>query len=657
MSDYIRGTAVLGVQSYDLQVMYDGTETTVAKQLVEPILASGNAFGKLDSNGVPVEVSETFDPKKPSLISVCPILEMINENKYYYFYVQGKITVYASGIGTASTTIEAHIPVTGKGPFDINTFDIRVDDQNNCYIDTNVGTGEAGNILSSSYTISDIEPEGSWTIVCSSIGTPKYEFTDFIPVEQLRDAKHGMCVSLGSSAPSYPIAVYAGPSFDSCVYCTSKNALSTPNEYTVNDIDWILNRPNANYVIFCGTAYSTYAYGTDEVCFNLNDVPVIQGYFNGGAVINGVVEETVGTWHHSDLISIYDLADGPDGWCFYVESPHNLGTGEPLNTMYPKIVLFSDYSVDSYLDEVSYEGLEGGHTAQETRDMLLKIDSDIQYVCFNRYWMPNADDVGKIYTSGRCKERQEMFCVTATSGDTTSNVSNYIEWDGDTHVYSDSDEQLATCQREGSKTYYCYRCGHEGHTVTTEKLPHLWGTPSYEWDGNSYNEGGNNLYACSATRVCSGNGTSSHSETAQGNVKHNITKAPTTTASGQQILTAVFEESWAATQTRTVTMFPRMLPPEDDGVGFNADTCVVTYSAKNPYDDESAEYGDTVVILLYDEDNVNIHTTRRTLYGSTVATHWTETLSSSVVPTRYEMYMSGTSRTLSNSETVFGSVS
>ena len=86
------------------------------------------------------------------------------------------------------------------------------------------------------------------------------------------------------------------------------------------------------------------------------------------------------------------------------------------------------------------------------------------------------------------------------------------------------------------------------HEVTIPKLPHThtWGAASYNWT-----QAGNG-WKCTATRVCTKDGT--HRETETVTAVGRQTLAPTETAEGEMIYTATFGNTAFTAQTKTVTI-------------------------------------------------------------------------------------------------------
>ena len=97
--------------------------------------------------------------------------------------------------------------------------------------------------------------------------------------------------------------------------------------------------------------------------------------------------------------------------------------------------------------------------------------------------------------------------------------------------------QAATCGEEGVMTYTCTVCKDK----KTEAIPatgHDWGEVNYVWSEDHS--------ACTATRTCIND--ASHTETANAAVTDSKTEV------GCLVYTAVFSESWTATQTFTETV-------------------------------------------------------------------------------------------------------
>ena len=98
-----------------------------------------------------------------------------------------------------------------------------------------------------------------------------------------------------------------------------------------------------------------------------------------------------------------------------------------------------------------------------------------------------------------------------------------------------------TCTEMGEKTYSCSGCD----ATQTEEIPalgHDWADPTYTWSEDNS--------TCTASRVCKRD--SSHKETESVKPTELETKAPTCTEKGEKTLTASFENSAFAAQTKIV---------------------------------------------------------------------------------------------------------
>ena len=110
-----------------------------------------------------------------------------------------------------------------------------------------------------------------------------------------------------------------------------------------------------------------------------------------------------------------------------------------------------------------------------------------------------------------------------------------------THVYdAGTVTKEPTCTEKGVKTFTC-SCG-DSYTEEIPALGHDWNEPGYSWaeDGS----------ACTASRSCKRD--ASHTESESAKPVETVTKEPTCTEKGEKTLTANFENSAFAAQTKTV---------------------------------------------------------------------------------------------------------
>lgn len=616
MNDYIRGSSVPEATGYTLHQKINGEYTAVGKQTFSDL--SFVNLGELDARGKPLEVAVTFSSVDLPF-SVAPLTEFLkNGEKRHYVRLTGQCDIESSE-GSSSHPLSATMYVDNSSSFNLSSLSVSYNN-GYIYITTNFGNAPALEM-----TLTDdatIYVAGEWTVYHAD-STKHY--TDFIPVKLLENDTDGFCVRDFSDDDTYFSVIYgyADTSFDSYVTAATGNELGGGYKFSTSNLEKVTKKPGVNYVIFHSTNSSTdCVHVTNSVCFSIPDVTTVELYSKGGYMDQGSRVQT-SKWYHSNPILIENLVDGPDGWCVYGESSDYGSSG--------KLELWSD-SNGYWLETGSYEDFSGPITVEEILEFKQQYPS-ATHIVFNLY-VDNAE-TGKdvIYISGKCLEEDRRFAVRSFgNNDLVSDYSSEVEYTGSTHLYKEQIVSASTCQSKGRVDQVCSRCG-TSHSQETSKLDHIWGTTTYTWDGNGEAAGGDNLYRCFAERICSGNGTSSHSETAEATISYNVTVEPTTSSSGTQIMTATFSEDWAETQTREVTMRTRCLSPTNTGVGKVGDSTYRIY-AYNPNDRES---GAELFLVLQDATGVVLHALQTTIHPNS-SLEKEITLESSGVASIYTMY-------------------
>lgn len=656
---YIKGLKSIGANRY--RACWNATGSNPVPLVTQHMeYISFSNLGSLNSQGQPVEIV-THVSLGNYAEGITPLVTFNKGAKYKYIRIEVTAEVLTNR-GTATISASAVLDLPQQPSYWFRLTKVELDSRNRFVFKT-----DWGNTFTDPISQTDVIEDyyiNSYNVYHAAnrpeVLTQTCDwYSDPIPLKQLANNTNGICVSdFSTVASSFRIMYFLKDASSNAVLssvtlqdfrnATNNGVFSAENVLSVAGID-------STYVIFCSNENAeNRAYVTNKPFFVLQDIPVpvayteIDEYCSGGNMISA------DGWQHTTYIKLTDLRNCADGWCI---DGHDSGDGADIK------IEFFDSNLQ-WLSSVMYEDAGSQLSCEEIFE-LANATPTADYVVFNfnsSTWNEASYPWGNlVFVDGRCKTYSNNMNIQVQAGLNTnySTLSNAINFIGSTHVYNQT-TQSSTCLSEGYTTYTCMYCDDESDRKRTPLLKHLWGDTVYTWSGNSDTLGGNNLYSCTARRVCSGNNTQSHEEVLNGEMAYDVIQEPTTSSSGKQTVTAYFYEDWAYTQIKTnVNMFPRCYAPV---------SCTVSksHTADNEYEIAIGNknidtIGHECVVKFTDEDGVLVFAdeflaTPRSGSAEYVMSTFIAELSSSVVPVHYTMYFRGNA-SQSDSVVVSGTIS